>query len=143
MISVNKFQSQALSKLSGTDRDSIRERLLNLRADGVSKELRVLALEWGIGEDLLKQIEGEPCYVENIIRRLNAKLVSDGVLAELYRKVTELALEGNVGCIKELFRILEKKTEQQLDKPKTEIPTDGRGNIDEDAIALRVKEIAP
>ncbi len=133
-------QQQALSSLP--DRDSVRERLLNLRAKGVSKELRELSLEWSIGEDLLKQLESEKDYVENIIRKLNNKLVSDGVLAKLYGKLVDMALEdGSVSAAKELMRILEKKTEV-VDKPKpTEVPKNDRGDIDENAIALRQQEI--
>ncbi len=133
-------QQQALSSLP--DKDSVRERLLNLRAKGISKELRELSLEWGIGEDLLKQLESEKDYVENIIRKLNNKLVSDGVLAKLYSKLVDMALEdGSVSAAKELMRILEKKTEV-VDKPKlTEVPKNDRGDIDENAIALRQQEI--
>ncbi len=137
-------QSKALSGLSSRDRDSVRERLLHLRANGISRELRELALEWGVGEELLKQIEGEPQYVESIIRKLNTKYVSDGVLCQLYDKLKQLALEdGSVSAAKELIRLMEKKQEVYIEKPKQEVPIDGRGNIDEDAIALRVKEITP
>lgn len=139
---MNKFQREAISRLSGKDRDNIRDRLISLRSDGISKDLKMLALEWGVGEDLLKQIEGEPRYVESIIRKLNTKLVSDGVLPKLYDKLIELALdEGNISSIKELMRILEKKSEIQTEKPKPEIPINDRGDIDENAIALRQQEI--
>ena len=133
-------QREALSSLP--DRDSVRERLLNLRTKGISKELRELSLEWGIGEDLLKQLESEPNYAENVIRKLNVKLVSDGVLPQLYDKLKSLALEdGSVAAIKELIRLSEKKVETQVEKPKVDIPKNDRGDIDEAAIAVRQQQI--
>lgn len=134
------------SSLSMKDRESVKERLLNSRVRGVSKELKILALEWGCGEELLKEIEDDRDYVRNVLRKLDKKMVTDGVLPIIYEKLVEGVKEGSIPHIKELLRRLEKENSEAArgggkETPLPEVPKNDNG-LDEDAIALRIEEIA-